>query len=202
MNLPNKLTVLRVILIPFFILFAFINLEGTILTIPTSRFIMLVIFIVASLTDLLDGKIARKYNLVTNFGKFLDPLADKLLVNTALVILTGWGLLPSWITAIIIIREFTITGVRLLAVEQGKVIAANIWGKIKTNTQMIGIILMLIEGHAWLGFLDKSASALTGFNYVVNILASITMCLAVITTIFSLCVYLKDSKDIILKGDK
>ena len=114
MNLANKLTLMRVILIPFFVIFAFVNLPGEFLGMTTSQIIMLAIFIVAAITDKLDGYIARKYNMITTFGKFLDPLADKLLVNTALILLVGVLKLPAWIAVIIIAREFIITGVRLL----------------------------------------------------------------------------------------
>ena len=141
MNLPNKLTVLRVIMIPFFVvsLLAFHG-EGRLL-----RNLAAAIFIVASLTDMLDGKIARKYNLVTNFGKFMDPLADKLLVCSALICLIELGQLPSWMVIIIVSREFIISGFRLIAAEQGIVIAASYWGKFKTTFQMIAVILMIVD---------------------------------------------------------
>ena len=125
MNLPNKLTVLRVILIPFFV--------------------AAVLFDEASLTDMLDGKIARKYNLVTNFGKFMDPLADKLLVCAALICLVELEQLPAWMVIVIVSREFIISGFRLVAAEQGIVIAASYWGKFKTTFQMIAIILMIVD---------------------------------------------------------
>lgn len=141
MNLPNKLTVLRVIMIPFFVFF--LLWEGG--QNQTFRLISLAIFIVASLTDLLDGKIARKYNLVTNFGKFMDPLADKLLVCSALICLIELGELPAWMVIIIISREFIISGFRLVAAEQGIVIAASYWGKWKTTFQMIAVILMIVN---------------------------------------------------------
>lgn len=196
MNLANKLTLLRVILIPFFVIFAFVNLPGTFLGMTTSQIIMLAIFVVASITDKLDGYIARKYNMITTFGKFLDPLADKLLVNTALILLVGVLKLPAWIAVIIIAREFIITGVRLLAVEDGKVIAANVWGKVKTVTQMIAIILMLVDKYAFGAF---TYSNLIGFELGLNIASTVMMTIATIATIFSLIVYLKDSKAVILK---
>lgn len=133
MNLPNKLTVLRVIMIPFFVFF---YLTG-------SEIIADIIFIVASLTDMLDGQIARKYNLVTNFGKFMDPLADKLLVAAALICFVELERIPAWIVLIIISREFIISGFRLVAAEGGKVIAAGYWGKIKTAVTMVTIIFMI-----------------------------------------------------------
>ena len=140
MNLPNKLTIFRVILIPVFI----IALMSGIIPEPVNRYVGVVIFCVASFTDYLDGHIARKYNLVTNFGKFMDPLADKLLVSSALICMIELGFLPAWIVIIIISREFIITGFRLIAAEGGLVIAASWWGKIKTVTQMLMIILVLL----------------------------------------------------------
>lgn len=141
MNLPNKLTVLRVILIPFFVVC--LLAEGG--SVPALRYAAVAIFIAASLTDLLDGKIARKYNLVTNFGKFMDPLADKLLVCSALICLIQLGQIPSWMVIIIVSREFIISGFRLVAAEQGIVIAASYWGKWKTTFQMIAVILMILN---------------------------------------------------------
>lgn len=139
MNLPNKLTVLRVILVPFFVLF--------LLGAPTfgswANVLALIIFIAASLTDMLDGKIARKYNLITNFGKFMDPLADKLLVCSALICFVSLHRIPTWVVIVIIGREFIISGFRLIAAEQGKVIAAGIWGKLKTAFTMVTIVIMI-----------------------------------------------------------
>ncbi|MFI3175987.1 MAG: CDP-diacylglycerol--glycerol-3-phosphate 3-phosphatidyltransferase [Eubacteriales bacterium] len=140
MNLPNKLTILRVLLIPFFVLFMETSLGE-----PYSKWIALGIFVVASLTDLLDGMIARKYNLITTFGKFMDPLADKLLVCAAMICLAGQGQLASWIVIVIMSREFIISGFRLVAADQGVVIAASYWGKIKTVFQMIMIILLIMD---------------------------------------------------------
>ena len=141
MNLPNKLTILRVIMIPFFV--AFLMLEDGANT--TYRYIAAALFIIASLTDLLDGKIARKYNLVTNFGKFMDPLADKLLVCSALICMIELGQLPAWMVIIIISREFIISGFRLVASDNGVVIAASYWGKFKTTFQMIGVVLLILN---------------------------------------------------------
>ena len=141
MNLPNKLTTLRVIMIPFFVFFLlWQNGENR-----TFRMIALALFIIASLTDLLDGKIARKYNLVTNFGKFMDPLADKLLVCSALICMIELGQLPAWMVIIIISREFIISGFRLVASDNGVVIAASYWGKFKTTFQMIGVVLLILN---------------------------------------------------------
>ena len=141
MNLPNKLTVLRVIMIPFFVV-SLLAFQGEVRLL---RNLAAAIFSVASLTDVLDGKIARKYNLVTNFGKFMDPLADKLLVCSALICLIELGQLPSWMVIIIVSREFIISGFRLIAAEQGIVIAASYWGKFKTTFQMIAVILMIVD---------------------------------------------------------
>lgn len=141
MNLPNKLTVLRVILIPFFVVSMMIENGAN----QTFRYVAAAIFIIASLTDMLDGKIARKYNLVTNFGKFMDPLADKLLVCSALICLIQLGQLPAWMVIIIVSREFIISGFRLVAAEQGIVIAASYWGKFKTTFQMIAVVLMILN---------------------------------------------------------
>lgn len=143
MNLPNKLTILRIIMIPFF-LFFLLGMPG-----PAGRYIAAAIFVVASLTDCLDGYIARKYNLVTNFGKFMDPLADKLLVCSAMIALIGMRdavvPLPSVVVIVIIAREFIITGFRTLAVEQNIVIAAGLWGKLKTICQMIMLVVLLLN---------------------------------------------------------
>lgn len=141
MNLPNKLTIIRVCLIPFFAAALLFDHGNN----YTMRIVANVLFIAASLTDLFDGKIARKYNLVTNFGKFMDPLADKLLVCSALICLIELGQLPSWVVIIIISREFIISGFRLVAADNGVVIAASYWGKFKTVSQMIMIILMIMN---------------------------------------------------------
>ena len=137
MNLPNKLTVFRVILIPFFVLFLLVDITAY------DEWIALAIFIIASFTDFLDGHIARKYNLVTNFGKFMDPLADKLLVCSALICLVELSRIPAWIVILIIAREFIISGFRLIASDNGVVIAASYWGKFKTTFQIVMICLMI-----------------------------------------------------------
>lgn len=141
MNLPNKLTVIRVLLIPFFVFF--LLFDGG--SVYSCRMTALVIFCIASLTDYLDGSIARKYNLITNFGKFMDPLADKLLVCSALICMVELRQLPAWIAIIIIAREFIISGFRLVAADSGIVIAASYWGKLKTVSQMLTIILLILN---------------------------------------------------------
>lgn len=138
MNLPNKLTMLRIILVPFFVLFMTLGNS------PAFRLIAMVIFIVASLTDMLDGKIARKYGLITNFGKLMDPLADKVLVMSAMICFVALDITPAWIVIVILAREFLVTSLRLIAAGEGVVIAADKWGKIKTVTQMIWIIWTIL----------------------------------------------------------
>ncbi|MEG0288537.1 MAG: CDP-diacylglycerol--glycerol-3-phosphate 3-phosphatidyltransferase [Carnobacterium sp.] len=151
MNLPNKLTVVRIIMIPVFVIISLVPLDWGVWhvwgsTIEITQLSAAIIFALASLTDWLDGKIARSRGLVTNFGKFADPLADKMLVMTALIVLVGQGLAPSWVVAIIVCRELAVTGLRLLLVEQGGTVLAAAWpGKIKTATQMIAIILLQID---------------------------------------------------------
>ena len=172
MNLPNKLTIFRVILIPFFIIFLLIPITAF------DKWIALAIFIIASLTDLLDGKIARKYNLVTNFGKFMDPLADKLLVCSALICLIELNKIPSWMVIIIIAREFIISGFRLVAADNGVVIAASYWGKFKTTFQMIAVCLLIADLE------------------MLNVITQITLWIAVILTVVSLIDYL-DRKSVV-----
>ena len=168
MNLPNKLTVLRMIMIVPFVFFMLTDMAG-----GMSKWIALALFVIASLTDLLDGKIARKYNLVTNFGKFMDPLADKLLVCAAMICLVETGKIASWVVIIIISREFIISGFRLIASDNGIVIAASYWGKFKTVFQMVMIILMIAD---------------IAILYVVT---QIVMWIALVLTIVSLIDYLK-----------
>ncbi|MFG6672763.1 CDP-diacylglycerol--glycerol-3-phosphate 3-phosphatidyltransferase [Leuconostoc lactis] len=151
MNLPNQLTVFRIILIPVFILllsvpYAWQSLEVTGVMLPLNWLLAAIVFAVASITDFLDGQIARRQHLVTNFGKFADPLADKLLVMTALIFLTGFNVVPAWMTAVIVIRELAVTGLRTLIVENnGKVLAAQMPGKIKTFSQMFAIFFLYLK---------------------------------------------------------
>ena len=182
MNLPNKLTILRVILIPFFVFFLispFFDVYG--------NYIALSIFIIASLTDMADGKIARKYNLVTNFGKFMDPLADKLLVCSAMICLVDLKLIPVWVVLIIIAREFIISGFRLVASDNGIVIAASYWGKFKTTFQMLMVIVIIFNINLQLGWL--------------NILGTILIYVALVLTVVSLIDYIAKNKDV-LKDQK
>ncbi len=176
MNLPNKLTLFRVILIPFFLFFLLTGYGG-----EYSRWIALGIFAVASLTDLLDGKIARKYHLITNFGKFMDPLADKLLVCSAMIAFVELGQMPSWVVIVIISREFAISGFRLVAADNDVVIAASWWGKIKTVFQMVMVILMIAD-------IDRLALA-----------TEIVMWAALALTLISMIDYFIKNKDV-MKG--
>ncbi|MCF0146173.1 MAG: CDP-diacylglycerol--glycerol-3-phosphate 3-phosphatidyltransferase [Eubacterium sp.] len=175
MNLPNKLTCLRMVLVAVFVLFYY-------LPAPAGRIMSLIVFIVASLTDTADGYIARRYNMVTTFGKFMDPLADKLLVSAAMICLSASGRLPAWIVIIIIAREFIISGFRLVASDNGIVIAASWWGKIKTIVQMAMIIVLLLQIPA-LGWLEI-----------------ILMIAALILTVVSLVDYIAKNKGV-LSGD-
>ncbi len=151
MNLPNKLTILRVLMIPFFVLFMLLDITGA-----ADKWIAVAIFVIASLTDFLDGYIARKYNLVSNFGKFMDPLADKLLVSAAMICLVEMGRLPAWIVIVIISREFIISGFRLIASDNGVVIAASYWGKFKTVFQMAMIIVLICNLGGAFGIVETA----------------------------------------------
>ena len=175
MNTPNKLTIARMIMVPFLVLFMLTGWGG-----DANRYICLVIFATASITDWFDGKLARKYNLVTNFGKFMDPLADKLLVCSAMICFIEMGRLDAWIVIVIIAREFIISGFRLIAAENGVVIAANYWGKFKTVSQMIMIILLIIDFG---GFFD--------------ILEQIFIWVSVALTVISLMTYVLQNKNVL-----
>ena len=178
MYLPNKLTILRVILIPFFVVFMLFDITGA-----ADKWIALVIFCVASLTDMLDGKIARKYNLVTNFGKFMDPLADKLLVCTALICLTSMNRLNVIVVLVIIAREFIISGFRLVASDNGIVIAASYWGKFKTVSQMALIIVLIMDlGGVW------------------NVVGTVLTWVALLLTVVSLIDYIAKNKQVLTQG--
>ena len=173
MNLANKLTIFRIILVPIMVIIPFLGIQGEIFNIPISYIIIDLIFIIASITDKLDGYIARSRNQVTTFGKFLDPLADKILVLAAMVMLVEMGRLPAWIPIIVLSREFIVSGYRLIAVEKGgKVIAASYWGKLKTTTQMIAIILAFIDLNS---FATCFKGELTGFAFGLNLVVTIMM---------------------------
>ncbi|HIW51401.1 MAG TPA: CDP-diacylglycerol--glycerol-3-phosphate 3-phosphatidyltransferase [Candidatus Blautia intestinavium] len=175
MNTPNKLTVGRMIMVPFLVLFLLTGWGG-----EANRYISVAIFVIASVTDWFDGYLARKNHLVTNFGKFMDPLADKLLVCSAMICLIELERLPAWIVIVIIAREFIISGFRLIAAENGIVIAANYWGKFKTVSQMIMIILLLLDlGGAF------------------DILGEIFIWLSLILTVISLITYIWQNRSVL-----
>ena len=175
MNLPNKITVFRIFMIPFFVACMLIK------EIPYNEIIAGVIFIIAALSDLVDGKIARHYNLVTNFGKFMDPLADKLLVQSALICFMAKGLLPAWIVIVILSREFIISGFRLVAADKGIVIAAGIWGKLKTVFQMVMSVMLIFH------FIHP----------IWQLLEQILIWGSIILTIVSLADYIVKNKDVL-----
>ena len=178
MNLPNKLTTLRVIMIPFVVFFMLTDVGGS-----ANKWIALALFVVASLTDFLDGKIARKYNLVTNFGKFMDPLADKLLVCSALICLQDLDRVPAWVVIVIIAREFIISGFRLVASDNGIVIAASYWGKFKPTFQMLMIIVMIMNlGGAF------------------DMVGTVLMWIALALTIISLVDYIAKNVQVLTQG--
>ena len=209
MNLPNKLTVFRIILVPIMVIIPFFNIGGEWLGVPTYLWIINAIFCLASLTDKLDGTLARKWNQVTTLGKFLDPIADKILVLAAMLMLVEMGNLPAWIPIIILMREFAVSGYRLIAVEKGgKVIAASIWGKLKTVTQMISIILIFVDKFNFFDFVrattdSKIAMESSAMIYmsqgsiIFNAITSICLLISVIATVFSGYEYLKDGKDLL-----
>ncbi len=178
MNLPNKLTIFRVILIPFFVVLLLFDITAY------DKWIALAIFIIASLTDFLDGHIARKYNLVTNFGKFMDPLADKLLVCSAMICLVELARIPAWVVIIIIAREFIISGFRLVASDNGVVIAASYWGKFKTVFQMLMICLMIADLEP------------------LTLVTQIIMWVALALTVVSLVDYLMKNKSVMKENSK
>ena len=180
MNLPNKLTLFRVILIPFFVFFLLAPyFEGY------GNYIAVAVFIVASITDFLDGKIARKYNLVTNFGKFMDPLADKLLVSSALICLVALNKIPAWVVIVIIAREFIISGFRLVAADNGVVIAASYWGKFKTAFQMVTVIVLILNIP----------------GEVFAVIGTVLIYISLVLTVISLMDYIAKNKDV-LKDQK
>ena len=189
MNLPNKLTLLRVVMIVPFVLcllashqkWQFLGGAADYL-----EYVALLIFVLASLTDLIDGKSARKYNLVTNFGKFMDPLADKLLVCAAMIVLVEMGRIPSWVVIVIISREFIISGFRLIASDNGVVIAASYWGKFKTTFQMLMICMMIVMDTPLFAVLP----AFSGVTYAV-------MWIALVLTVVSLIDYLVKNRSVL-----
>lgn len=199
MNLPNKLTIFRIILVPIMVIIPYLGIEGELFSIPISWIIVDLIFIIASITDRLDGSIARKNNQVTIFGKFLDPIADKILVLAAMVMLVEMQKLPSWVPIIVLFREFVVSGYRLIASQEGgQVIAASKWGKIKTVTQMTAIIMMLLDKYPFFDFvIATSRQMMTPFQLIFNVITSVIMLISVIATIFSGWKYIKDGKELL-----
>ena len=211
MNLPNKLTIFRIILVPIMVIIPFFTNTKEVFEIPLYLLIIDAIFIIASITDKLDGYLARKNNQVTTFGKFLDPIADKILVLAALIMLVEMQKIPAWIPIIVLFREFIVSGYRLIASQNGgKVIAASIWGKIKTVTQMIGIMIMFLSNYSYFQFvfrvdsiqkmmINSASIYMSTPQYIINILGSILITISVIATVFSGINYLKDGKDLFLE---
>ena len=209
MNLANKLTIFRILLVPLMVIIPFLGIDGKVVGIPITYLIMDVIFIIASIPDKLDGYIARSRNQVTTFGKFLDPLADKILVLTAMILLVEVGKIPAWIPVIVLSREFIVSGYRLIAVEKGgKVIAASVWGKLKTVTQMISIILIFIDKFNFFDFIRATTDAKVAMEsslmiymnqgeIIFNVITSICLLISVVATIFSGYDYLKNGKDLL-----
>lgn len=198
MNLPNKITVARMLLIPIMIIIPYLGLNDILFgSVTIGKFITLIIFLIASFTDFLDGYIARKNNLVTTFGKFLDPIADKLLVLSAMIMLVEDGIIPAWIPIIIAAREFIVSGIRMLASGDGKVIAASWYGKVKTVSQMVAIGLAFLSTNSFMEFINTK---MTTGAFTLNIIMSLAMIVSVVATIFSGIDYFMKSKDIVLKS--
>ena len=196
MNLANKLTIIRIILVPIMVIIPFFGLKGEFLGIPLTWIIVDLIFIIASITDKLDGHIARSRNQITTFGKFLDPIADKILVISAMIMLVENSRLPSWIPIIVLFREFIVSGYRLVSVEKGgKVIAASIWGKLKTVTQMLALVVAIVDinsfGAIFTGNLDT-------IHFIINLFVTVMMSISVIATVISGFDYIKNGKDLLL----
>ena len=194
MNLANKLTIFRIILVPIMVIIPFLGINGEVFNVPLTWIIIDFIFILASITDKLDGYIARSRNQITTFGKFLDPIADKILVLAAMIMLVESNRLPAWIPIIVLFREFIVSGYRLVAVEKGgKVIAASIWGKLKTVTQMLALVLAIIDVNP---FFESFQGSLSGTSLIINGASTILMIISVFATIFSGVNYITAGKDL------
>ena len=165
MNLPNKLTLLRIIMIPIFVVILYLDF-------PLNNLVALAVFILASITDTLDGHIARKYNLITDFGKFMDPIADKLLVTAAMLVFVDWHMMPAWVVIVVVAREFIVSALRLVAANNGRVIAAGWSGKVKTASTMVCICIMLLGLPGWVNTLCSVVilvtTAYSGIEYLVK----------------------------------
>lgn len=188
MNLPNKLTLLRIILVPFFVLFLLSS------QIPLNSVWALLTFIIASITDFLDGYIARKYNMITDFGKFADPLADKILVVSAFCCFIEMGIMGAIPLIIVLFREFAVTSVRLVAASKGRVVSANMWGKAKTVSQLIAIISILFMQ------ILLQITGITELGFIFDIVTQVVIWVSVILTIISGIVYLKDNADVYINA--
>ena len=194
MNLANKLTIFRIILVPIMVIIPFLGINGEVFNVPLTWIIIDFIFILASITDKLDGYIARSRNQITTFGKILDPIADKLLVLAAMIMLVESNRIPAWIPIIVLFREFIVSGYRLVAVEKGgKVIAASIWGKLKTVTQMLALVLAIIDVNP---FFESFKGSLSGTSLIINGASTILMIISVFATIFSGVNYITAGKDL------
>lgn len=193
MNLPNRLTVMRMILVPFFV-------AALLYPFPHHFLAAFVLFAVASYTDHLDGKIARKRNLITNFGKFMDPLADKVMVLSAMVCLVSLDLADVWIVVLMLAREFMVTSIRLVAADRGRVIAANIWGKAKTVSQIIAILAVLLMQYllelGGMGLLSLPAES----GLIMGMVGDVLLAIAAFFTVLSGLVYLRRNWDILREG--
>ena len=190
MNLPNKLTIFRIILVPIMVVISYLNIPYPLVWID-------VIFVIAAITDKLDGSLARKNDQITTFGKFLDPIADKILVLAALIILVEANKIPGWIPIIILFREFVVSGYRLIASERkGEVIAASKWGKIKTVTQMTAIIMMFLDKYPF-GYYIQNAGTMNWLENTFNVLTTVVMSISVISTIFSGYEYIKNGRELL-----
>ena len=165
MNLPNKLTLLRIIMIPVFVVLLYLDF-------PFNNLVALAVFILASITDTLDGHIARKYNLITDFGKFMDPIADKLLVTAAMLVFVDWHMMPAWVVIVVVAREFIVSALRLVAANNGRVIAAGWSGKVKTASTMVCICIMLLGLPQWVNAVCSAVilvtTAYSGIEYLVK----------------------------------
>lgn len=196
MNLANKLTIFRIVLVPIMVIIPFFGIQGEFFGIPITWIIVDLIFIIAAITDKLDGYIARSRNQITTFGKFLDPIADKILVISAMIMLVENNRLPAWIPIVVLFREFIVSGYRLVAVgKEGQVIAASIWGKLKTVTQMLALVIAIIDINAYGAFINSN---LNTYHFIINIFVTVMMSISVIATIFSGFDYVKNGKNLLL----
>lgn len=189
MNLPNKLTMLRIVLVPFFVVFMSLPVEYR-----WTRYVSLAIFVTASITDFLDGYISRKNNLVTKFGKIMDPLADKMLVASGFILLATSGVIPAWMAAVVVIRDFFVTGLRNFGADKKKDLGASLSGKIKTIFQLLAIIFALVDKYQFADFMEYSM-VMSKFYLCVNIAMTVCVSAAILATLWSLVDYVIRFKD-------